>query len=204
MTYLNRLSMLACCFAGAMLAPALVEGQSTQQEDELARRRRATWFSDSRSFRVGDLIMVVVDERVSASERSSRVAQGQRQQTADGGLSGDGLGLSALGLDFNSGMKRNSRDIGETNREGDLTAFLSVRIVGMDANGNLEIEGQRSVKVDGRTQAITLTGVVRSEDVSASNHILSSRIADAEISYEGKSIAPRTGILGKILSILWP
>jgi flagellar L-ring protein precursor FlgH len=148
--------------------------------------------------------MVVVDERVSASERSSKTAQGERSQTADGGLSGVGLGLDALGLDFNTGMDRRSRDVGETNREGDLTALLGVRVVSMDANGNLQIEGQRSVEVDGRTQAITLSGVIRSEDVSASNHILSSRIADAVISYQGKSISPSSGILGKIISLLWP
>jgi len=197
--------ILAGLLTGASLAPANSTAQTAEADPELTRRHRASWFSDRRSFRVGDLIMVVVDERVSAREKTSRVAQGQRSQTADGGLSGDGLsGLSALGLDFNTGMDRRSRDVGEANREGDLTAYLGVRIVAMDANGNLQIEGQRSVEVDGRTQAITLSGVVRSEDVSASNNVLSSRIADAVISYQGKSIGARGGILGSILSILWP
>ena len=46
--------------------------------------------------------------------------------------------------------------------------------------------------------------LVRAEDVSSANMVPSSRIADAVISYKGKKIAPRSGILGKILSILWP
>ena len=49
-----------------------------------------------------------------------------------------------------------------------------------------------------------LRGIVRPEDVSAANLVSSTRIADAVITYKGKKIGPRAGILGKILSILWP
>ena len=46
--------------------------------------------------------------------------------------------------------------------------------------------------------------MIRTEDVTCSNTVLSSRIAEAVITYKGKKIGPRTGILGKILAILWP
>ncbi len=58
--------------------------------------------------------------------------------------------------------------------------------------------------MDGRKQEVTVTGLVRTEDVGASNTIASSRIANATILYKGKSISPATGIFGKILAILWP
>ena len=53
-------------------------------------------------------------------------------------------------------------------------------------------------------QEVSLKGAVRAEDVSTSNTVLSSRIAEALITYKGKKIGPRTGIVGRILSVLWP
>ena len=195
-----ELAVVAC----VLLAPGVVVAQGTTQANNPVQRQRASWFSDRRAFRVGDLIMVVVDERVAAKERSSRVASGSREQSMDLSAAADQLGISDTELGFSTGLDRNSRNVGEANRQGDLTAFLGVRVMAMDANGNLEIQGERSVEVDGRTQQITVTGIIRAEDVSASNVVLSSRIADAVISYEGKDIGPSSGILGKLLSIFWP
>jgi flagellar basal body L-ring protein FlgH len=66
------------------------------------------------------------------------------------------------------------------------------------------ITGTKKVTVDGRMQDITLSGAVRAEDVSARRIVRSSSIADAVITYNGKKIAPKNGILGKIVGILWP
>ncbi len=163
--------------------------------------RRASWFTDERVFQVGDIVTVIVDERVVASERSTKNARSNRSQDLgidDGGFLG--LPFSALGFSADG----NSRNSSEANRRGDLNAILSVRVVGFEPNGLLRVEGERSVKVDGREQKVTLAGVVRSDDISPSNVVLSSRIAGATITYNGKTIAPSKGILGKILSIFWP
>ena len=58
--------------------------------------------------------------------------------------------------------------------------------------------------MDGRRQQMTLRGFVRPEDVSPQNVVLSSRIADAAISYRGNGIGPRRGILGGIAAFFWP
>ena len=47
-------------------------------------------------------------------------------------------------------------------------------------------------------------GLIRPDDVGSDNTVSCSRVADAVISYKGKKIDPRQGILGKILSIFWP
>ena len=82
--------------------------------------------------------------------------------------------------------------------------MLTVRVVGLDAAGNAHIEGGKHVTVDKRVQEVRVSGVVRPEDIVAQRYILSTRIADAEIVYQGKKIGPRLGIIGKILSLLWP
>ena len=53
-------------------------------------------------------------------------------------------------------------------------------------------------------QDVTLTGVIRTADVDARNQVRSDRIADVVLTYKGKKIAPRTGLLGSLLGILWP
>jgi flagellar basal body L-ring protein FlgH len=49
-----------------------------------------------------------------------------------------------------------------------------------------------------------LTGLVRPQDVSPQNVVLSSRIAGASISYNGNTMAAKRGLLGRILAIIWP
>ena len=163
---------------------------------------RAGWLSDRMPLRPGDLVTVVVDEQTAARERVSRVADGNR--STNNRLRAD-LGSSApMNYNIQSGIMSGSRDVGEAGRSGDLTAVLTVTVLGVEPGGTLRIKGARKVTVDGRPQTISLEGLVRSEDVDGSNRVLSSRIADAVITYKGGTIGPRAGIMGKILGMLWP
>ena len=165
---------------------------------------RAGWLSDRLPLRVGDLLTVLVSEEAAASERVSTNATANRSQRARLGIGVDESVRLGPSKEFSTGMENSSRDVGETGRKGELSAVLTVRVTSIDANGLATIEGSKSVIVDKRTQQIQLTGVVRAEDVSPRNVIPSSRVADAVITYNGKRIGPKSGILGKILSIFWP
>jgi flagellar L-ring protein precursor FlgH len=105
---------------------------------------------------------------------------------------------------FSVSHEATSNDVGQAGRSGDLVAVLSVHVTAIDPAGNAKIEGGKTVTVDGRTQEVKLSGLIRPDDVGSDNTVSSSRVADAVISYKGKKIGPRQGILGKILSILWP
>lgn len=168
------------------------------------RLARASWTSDRMPLQPGDLITIVVDEQTAASERVSNVATGSRSQRA--GLNANISTDAALGPNkgFGTSMDNSSRDIGEAGRRGDLTAVLTVRVVEVEPNGVVKIQGSKRVVVDGREQQVSLEGLLRPEDVHPGNVVFSDRIAEAVITYRGKKIGPRTGILGRILSILWP
>lgn len=177
----------------ASVAPAVV-----------VRPARASWLSDRLPLRVGDVLTIVVDEATRANERVSTVATGDRSFRADLNA---GVGADAMvgpAKSFGSGVRNNSRDVGEAGRTGDLTTVLSVRVTAVESNGIARISGTKKVTVDGRVQDITLSGAVRAEDVSARRIVRSSSIADAVITYNGKNITPKRGILGKIVGILWP
>jgi flagellar L-ring protein precursor FlgH len=158
---------------------------------------RQSWLSDRLPLRNGDLLTIVVDERTLSSERSSNVANATRSQDAT--LAGE-IGDAEIGIGYGA----RSNNTGKIDRSGQLTGVLTVRVMSLEPNGLARIEGRKAVTLDGRTQEMMITGVVRSEDVSAGNTIYSSRIADAVLTYKGKKIGPSTGIIGKIVGLLWP
>lgn len=171
--------------------------------DGQSPRRMTSWLASSRNFQVGEIVTIFVDERSLAEEQTSRIATSDRGQSASLSSGGD-FSLGVTSLTFSTGMDRSSRSRGEMGRTAGLRGVMSARITEVAPNGVLKIEGQKLVLVDGREQSWTIVGYVRSEDVSAGNEIPSSRIAGGTISYNGQSINPSTGILGKILGIFWP
>jgi len=164
---------------------------------------RASWLSDRVPLRAGDLLTVVVVEQTSAREQVSQVATGSRSQkgTLDATADGDvAIGATRVA----TGLEGHSRDVGEARRLGDLSSVLTVRVTELSSDGLARIEGRKQVTVDGRPQTVSVRGWVRPEDVGPGRTVSSSRVADAEIVYSGKKIAPRAGLFGKLLGILWP
>ena len=84
---------------------------------------------------------------------------------------------------------------------------MSALVVKVLPNDNLYINGKREIKVNNETQYITLSGIVRPEDISPLNEISSTFVADAKITYSG--IGPladkqKPGWLGRIIDYVWP
>jgi len=99
-----------------------------------------------------------------------------------------------------------STERGQTTRHDRLTSEITVRVVGIEPNGVLRVEGTKRMVIDEHEQEITLSGLLRPEDVPANNVVESWRIADAVISYDsnGKLGSPKGSVLGRILGWLWP
>lgn len=190
--------------AGAQETVAGARDSAAVPAAPASTRRRANWLTDGNTLAVGDLVTIVVDERTVASERVSKVATGDRELSAGlnpGILADDRIGPTK---GFRSGIRNNSRDVGEASRRGDLVSLLTVRVVDVEPNGTLKVAGGKRVSIDGREQEVRVEGLVRPDDIERGNTVSSARIAEAVITYRGKKIGPTTGILGKILGILWP
>lgn len=190
--------------AVAALAPASAHGAP----DSLAAARPAlrSWTSDRTALRPGDLLTIVVDEQAVARERVRRVASGDRSMRGRFDLNMDTGGGSptAMSADLGSGLRNDSRDVGEADRFGGLTAVLTVRVTGVEPGGVLTVAGTKKLTLESGTQEITVTGAVRPEDVSAARTVRSERLADAVITFKGKKIGPRQGLVGKLLGMVWP
>jgi len=96
---------------------------------------------------------------------------------------------------------------GSSDRDGHVKAYITAVVEKVLFNGNLYISGKREIRVNHETQYITLSGVVRPKDITSSNEVSSTYVADARITYAG--IGPvadkqRPGWLGRILDHVWP
>lgn len=135
--------------------------------------------ADRRAHRIGDTLTVIVAETASASAGA---------QTGDS----NGVQLGAQGqtphrtYPYAVGLSGKDQGQGETSRSGALNALLTVRVVGIDKSGLLHVRGERTVVVNGEQQHIALEGLVREQDILASNIIPSSRISDARIEFTGQ------------------
>lgn len=168
------------------------------------RAARASWLSDRMALRPGDLVTVIVDEQTAARERTEHIATDSRSQRADLNA---GVGLDARvgpAKSFGAGMTKNTRDVGNAGRTGDFTTVITCRVLDVTPNGVARISGTKKTTIDGRVQDVTLTGAIRAEDINVRNQVRSDAIVDAVLTYKGKKIAPTTGMLGKLLGILWP
>jgi flagellar L-ring protein precursor FlgH len=73
--------------------------------------------------------------------------------------------------------------------------------------GNIKIRGSREVEINNEKQILTLSGVIRTKDISPDNTVLSNYISDAQISYSGLGVVndrQRPGWMANILNKIWP
>ncbi len=155
--------------------------------------------SENKAWRVGDVLTVVVQESASAS--SSADLRGQRDFTVSARLNTSTFREQAL-----AGATASASDgVGRTQRSGRLLAQLSVRVADVRPNGDLYVSGQQSLRINGEEQLITLSGFVRRRDIAENNTVLSSRIAEARIRFDGKGFVSdqsRPGWLARLFDYL--
>ena len=162
-------------------------------------------FTDQKARNVGDVLTVLVTERASASKAAN--TQTSRASNRNGSLSSlAGINTRGLGdgITLNSGSTFNGS--GTTSRTDTLDATVATIVMEILPSGNLRVEGQRHITVNGENQIITVKGIARIRDITPNNIISSVDLADANITYKGDGIVSRQqkpGIISRILDFIW-
>lgn len=164
--------------------------------------RGSNWSSlaaDRKASTVGDLVTVVILTNNSAS---NSVAKGSKRDTAmNGNVTFANTFNKSAGVSFGGTFDGQ----GSTTRSDRIAAQLSATVDQVLPNGDLMISGWQVLKVNGETTNVKISGRVRPTDIDGSNQVLSSRIADARIDYDGKGFASRSakpGIITRIFRFL--
>jgi flagellar L-ring protein precursor FlgH len=144
---------------------------------------------DLRASQVNDIVTVVVNEATNAV--SSGVTQTQRASTATDAipsLLGIKSPTGALANLLNQSGNVQLNGTGTTSRTATLTAVLTARVVSVLPGGLLLIEGDKNMQVNSEQQVITVRGIVRTADISTSNTVASTQVADMELLLNGKGV----------------
>jgi flagellar L-ring protein precursor FlgH len=186
-------------------SPAL--GQVADSIPPQKRPGLGSWTTDRRDFKVGDIVTILVDEQTIASaDKSNTDATGRSMDAGGGGSAVLPSGTKRGDVVFRTHLDNESSVRGQARRRDMLTTEISARVTAVEATGIMRIEGTRSIHIDKAEQSVTITGMVRSQDISARNLVESWRLADAELIYTstGDIGKPKQSILSRIMGILWP
>jgi flagellar L-ring protein precursor FlgH len=192
-----RRSNFPIAFAVSLLATGSVRAEDAQSLfDELSYRPLV---SETKASRIGDVLTVIVQEAASASSTADLRAQRAFAVSAQAGTNRRGPYSASASTDTESDGS------GRTQRSGRLLAQISVRILGINENGDFIVAGEQNLHINDEQQLITLSGIVRPRDISEGNTVLSSRIADARIRFAGEGFVTdqsKPGWLAKLFNLL--
>ncbi len=163
--------------------------------------KKDSLFSDNKARRVGDIVTILITENSSTSQSVSRKI-GKKSSIQGGAGTGVLDFIPVWGLNTSTTLKGG----GSVTSNEVITAKITAKIVGILPNGNLKIEGIRRVVINNDSLEIIITGVIRPQDISSDNTVLSTYISDAQISYRGTGSltnAQKEGILSQILNWLF-
>jgi flagellar L-ring protein precursor FlgH len=94
---------------------------------------------------------------------------------------------------------------GEVRRSERFVSQMSLTVQQVLPNGDLVLGGEQWLLINGERTKIGVRGRVRAADIRSDNSVTSTRIADAEIDYDGRGFVSRSakpGIITKIFSFL--
>ncbi|MDQ8153264.1 MAG: flagellar basal body L-ring protein FlgH [Gemmatimonadota bacterium] len=213
---MRHLLSITLCFtvaAPSALAQAAKKGAAPAPPvDSVAPQYtgRQSWTSDRYRLGVGDIVTVLVNDQTLASASTNNSATDIRAKELDFSIKPpDSPTKAATAIAATAGFNNNgdSKQTGEATRNNIFQSTLSARVIAVSPTGMLQIRGRKMVNVDRNQQEVTLTGWVRPQDIDiGSNMVESTRVADADIivSQKGKLGKPKSGILSKIVGMVWP
>ncbi len=171
--------------------------------------RELRLFEDRTARRVGDILTIRLLERTSASKQASSSADKSSEiGLANPTLFGSPVSFNGNGLSASVSGEQAFEGGGAADQSNSLTGQISAVVVDVLPSGALVVRGEKMLTLNQGQEFVQISGVVRLEDIGADNSVLSSQVADAQITYAGTGAmadASAMGWLGRFfLSPLWP
>ncbi len=181
-------------------APAPANGSIFQSTDGYA-----ALYEGTRAKRVGDPLTIVLVENTAASKS----ATSKLDSSGGFGITPPTTGALSLfkGTDASVSGNRNFNGGGTAGQANSLSGEVSVTVAQVLPNGTMLVQGEKRVTLNRGDEWVRIKGLVRTADIATDNRVLSTRVADAQISYTGKgdvARASRQGWLSRFFGVISP
>jgi flagellar L-ring protein precursor FlgH len=193
---------------------AVEQDQARPARGSIYTEGMAGYLEDTRAVRIGDIVMVRIDEQANAKGGASTDLS--RQSTRSLGMP-TLLGLAPAirsaypNIDPEQLVSlmsdMNFQGDGQTSRDGELKGVIAVRVKQQLPNEDLFIEGTKVVMINQEEYHLYISGLIRPTDIEGDNSVPSWRLADAQVEFTGRGdIASSVdrGWLAKILDAINP
>jgi len=180
--------------------PVVATGSIFQAQDGYA-----ALYEGWRARKVGDPLTIVLVERTAASKSSGS----KLDSNGSGSITPPATGFLNLFNKSDATLSggRSFNGTGAADQTNSLSGEVSVTVAQVYPNGTMLVQGQKRVTLNRGDEFLKIKGLVRTADVDANNRVLSTRVADAQISYTGKgdvARAGRQGWLSRFFSVVSP
>jgi len=169
-----------------------------------------TLFEDLRARQVGDIVTVTLAEATSGAKSSdTTLGKNSSNLIINPVLAGM---TRTFGNDSNLGFDLASEHAftgdSASNQSNQLQGSITVTVARVLPSGNLYVQGEKWIEINQGSEYIRLRGIIRPVDIAANNTILSTKVADARISYGGVGATADVNAVGWLsrffMSPIWP
>ena len=176
------------------MASARDPGPQPASANSLWRTGARTFFNDQRASRVGDIltVQIEIDDKAqttnsTSSSRTAGVSKGVPNffglETTLGKILPDAYDPANM---ITTNSSTSNEGAGAVNRSEKISLTIAAVVTGVLPNGNMVIQGTQEVRTNTDLRQLTVAGIVRPEDISSSNTIRHTQIAEARINYGGR------------------
>lgn len=203
-------STLVCLFINSVL---LILSNNVALASSIWKKRitlNTNLYNDNRARAVGDIVTVEINESTEITGTEDSSANNSKNHSVNLDTSSfltSVKDISGYLPNFTADTSHSFSGTGEYESNRNINLELTAVVTEILANGNLIIEGNRDVNVNGEKYNIKVSGIARPIDISLDNVIQSSSIANASITLEGKGFLTRAGKRGwwnRIREAVWP
>ncbi|HME37339.1 MAG TPA: flagellar basal body L-ring protein FlgH [Steroidobacteraceae bacterium] len=155
-------------------------------------------FADLKARRVGDVLTIVLNESTNAAKTAvTKTAKTTTVANSAPTVFGQSVTIHGAPLLSTTLNGANSFDgEGSSAQSNSLAGSLTVTVMDVQANGNLVVQGDKTLKLNQGDEFVHISGVIRPADIATNNTVTSDKLADARISYSGKGVVDSSNRMG--------
>jgi len=177
----------------------------------------ALW-EDKRARRIGDIVTIILEEKTSTKKSSkTEITKDDTNDMSVAALLGTVPKFTLPGFMNNNvsltpttttSNKREFEGDASADQSNQLSGSITVTVIDVLSNSNLVVRGEKWMTFSEGDEFIRIEGIIRASDVNPDNTVLSTRLADARITYSGHgqlANAQRQGWLSEFFTgKYWP